>query len=178
MRTSKGAYNRRCVQSFMTVKLALSKMVHISLIISILALAISIWNRVETFLNLKRQRKSELVKLVGEALVSAQILKNTLSLNLDELERVLKEKSGDEVTNRMILAEFSDKLGTVKVEYEQIWEFTKAFEKIVMHFEKGKSLAIETSSIEAKVAHFNQRRELALFDIQYLKDFVQVRIDN
>lgn len=148
-------------------------MVHLSLFISFLALAVSFWNRVETFLNLRRQKKLELVKRVGEALVAAQILKNTLSINIGELESLLKINSENPAINKLIISEFTDKLQIIKTEYEQIWQFVKAFEGIIIHFEKSKNASVDVASVEAKVAHFNQRRELALFDIQYLKDYSQ-----
>jgi len=134
-----------------------------SFILAIVALLISIWGRIETYLIGNRQRKIELSKRVGEALVSSQLLKNTISENIDTLKKSI-ENEKDSLTKTVL----QNLLAGLDKEYTQIWDFVSAFEKITGEFELGKSLSIDHSSIEAKIALFNQRRILAEFDIAYL----------
>lgn len=57
-------------------------------------------------------------------------------------------------------------------------EFVKSLEIIVGAFEKGENQQLKASAIEAKIAHFKQRRELSLFDIEYLKNKMDSSFSN
>ncbi len=144
---------------------------------ALLALVISIWSRLETFYFNRNQRKLEQAKRVGEALVNAQILKNTLSNNIEVSETFLNKmaKSND---SKILYSEVFEGLGKLRNEYEQIWEFVKSLEIIVGAFEKGEKPQLTASAIEAKIAHFKQRRELSLFDIEYLRNKIDSSFSN
>ena len=151
---------------------------NLSFIIAIIALLISIWGRLEMFFTTNRQKKLEQAKRIGEALVSAQILKNTLSKNIDAMELFTKDLNNSKI-NQLYKTEFNQRLDNLKSEYLQIWNLVKGFEKLIGYFQIGKNSKIEPSVIEAKIAHFNQKRELAQFDIEYLNNFIrkELKID-
>ena len=142
---------------------------YLSLIISITALLISLWGRIESYLNGKEQKQLDQAKRAGNALITAQILKNTLSDNLDSLEFSITSAQDSELKDVLIKNELLSKLDLLKKEYEEVWGFVKAFEEIVVAYESGLKPKIKPAAIEAKISHFNQRKELALFDIEYLK---------
>lgn len=134
----------------------------ISLAFAAISLLISIWGRIETFFIGTRQRKIDLSKRVGEALVSAQMLKNTVSDYIDILRNYIEKGNPHSL-------ELEGRLKVLETEYYQIENFVIAFESITNYFESGKTLPISHASIEAKVARFNQRRILAEYDIKYLQ---------
>lgn len=135
-----------------------------SFIVAIVALIISIWARIEAYLTSTRQQKNERAKNVGEALVAAQALKNSISDYIDEFKLFLEESTPH--LKEPFVHEFNSMLSELKDEYNIIWDFVRYFEKITMVFESGQNLKIETSAIEAKIARFNQRRNLVEFDIR------------
>lgn len=141
-----------------------------SFTLSIIALVISIWGRFEAYFISRRQHQVEQAKRIGEALVSAQVLKNTLSDNIDEFDKILQ--NDNVVTlNVKFVEEFSKKLSEVKKEYEKVWEYVKVFEAATLEIAKKQKTSINVASMEASIAHFNQRKVLAQFDIQYLNSF-------
>ena len=137
---------------------------NLSLYIAITALAISIWGRIETYLSVNRTRQIELVKRVGEALISAQMLKNVLGNNIDALPPYIEELSKSK-NDPILDSTLKSILVQLETEYNNIWDFVKAFEDVITNFEKGITQRISQAQVEAKIAHFNQRRILAQADI-------------
>jgi len=139
-----------------------------SLVLAIIALVISIWARLETFYFSKRQQSLDQVKRVGEALLSAQILKNTLSNNIDSLELYIKEFKTSQ-SQEIDLKSLNELLEKLNSEYKVCWDSVRLFEEIIVKYKSGTLPIIIPTAIEAGIAHFNQRKELAMFDIEYLK---------
>lgn len=90
----------------------------LSLIISVTALLISLWGRIEAYLISKRQTQVEQAKRVGNALIAAQILKNTLSDNIESLETAVGRIPKSHVDSVVIDKEFMPRLEILKKEYE------------------------------------------------------------
>ena len=141
---------------------------HLSIIITSLALIISIWAKIEGSSNYQRQLRLERAKKVGDALISAQQLKNELSVCIEELNFTIEGLQNQPDTNN-ILPELRDTQAKLEEEYKMVWKSVGAFEKVTMAFERGEKLPIDATAIEAKVARFNQRKILAEHDIRYLK---------
>lgn len=146
-----------------------------SFIFSIIALITSLWGRIESFYISKRQFKFEQAKKIGEALVSAQILKNTLSDYIEEVQELLKVKKN---LSQEIRESYEKSLKDLKNEYENSWIFVNAFEKSTISIINGTNININLAKMEATVAHFNQRKILALYDIQYLNSINKKQINS
>ena len=80
---------------------------HLSIIIASLALIISIWAKIEGSSNYQRQLRLERAKKVGDALISAQQLKNELSVCIEELNFTIEGLQNQPDTNN-ILPELRD----------------------------------------------------------------------
>jgi hypothetical protein len=147
-------------------------LIELSFTLSIIALVISIWARFEAYFITRRQHQVEQAKRIGEALISAQMLKNTLSDNIDEFDKVLRNDNVVRL-NAKLVEEFSNRLSNIKNEYDKVWEDLKVFECATLEIAKGQKTSTNVASMEAIIAHFNQRKALAQFDIQYLNSFWQ-----
>jgi hypothetical protein len=139
-----------------------------SFVLSITALVITLWGRIETYQNLKITRRIELVKRVGDALLASQNLSNKLDQQKDLADEFLAKAkiAGDGKIEEDVFKEAVIKLND---EREAILLFLQAFERITMTFERGENVSIEQSMIEAKIAHFNQRAALCTGEINYLE---------
>ncbi len=139
-----------------------------SFFISIVALVIAIWGRIETYESLKRTRRIELVKRVGDALLASQYLSNKLEYQKELAEQFLS-KVQITAPNNANISFFKEAAAKLKSEREEILLFLQAFEKITICFERGDKVSLEQTMIEAKIAHFNQRAALCGSDIEYLE---------
>ncbi len=144
--------------------------IELSIVISIIALLFSIWGRIESFSLSTHQRKLEITKKIGDALISSQQLKNTL-FDFIEILKDLIEKSPNE--NSQYLDEARSYYTELEKEYEFIWDFVKKFERIIVEIEKGKFQKFKSYQIEAKIYHLNQRRILVEYDLTYIKKLLQ-----
>lgn len=136
-----------------------------SLTISVIALLISLWSRIESFYQGSKQRRAELVRRLGDAFSSAQLLKNMLS---DYDETLLEHISN--TTDEMLLPHFKETQEKLKKEYDLIWKYVKYFENVIILFQNGKSSTLDLAEIEAYIARFNQRRILAEYDIDFVRN--------
>ncbi len=138
---------------------------NLSIIIAVIAVSISVWTRVETFVVNRRQQRVDRAKRVGEALIAAQKLKNELSNCISALKGITVT---DTVAYNRLQSEFTTWLAKLETEYTQVWDYTKAFEEVIGAFERREDIALDDASIEAKIAHFNQRCVVAEYDISYI----------
>lgn len=142
----------------------------IGILISTIALVLSIWTRFEAVILAKRQRKIIRARNAGQALIAAQELKNRLYDCIESFET--EDKAIIEANTPHLIAKkiaFQEAIKKIKGEYDQVWDFLKALELIVMAFESGQEPSIDESQLEAKIAHFHQRRILAEFDVRYVQ---------
>lgn len=143
----------------------------IGLLISALALLLSLWTRFETVILTNRQRKITRAKNAGQALIAAQELKNRLGECIESFKN--EEKSLTEINTTHEIARkiaLQESIKKIKEEYDQVWDFLKILELIVMAFESGLEASIDEAQLEAKIAHFHQRRVLAEFDVRYVQN--------
>lgn len=146
-----------------------------SLCFALIALTISVWGRLETFYINSRQRRLDLAKQIGDALLSTQILKITLDKNIDALELVMSKLDQSKVAPD-IYQGFVDGLAKTQKDHKLMEDFIKHFEKINNYFEDGVHINLEPAAMEATIARFRQKREMALFDIEYLNNFYETKI--
>ena len=137
----------------------------LSLVVSSAALLVSVWTRIETVVIGRNQRRAELARRMGEALVAAQELKNKLSDCGDILKEELKMPS----LHPALVDALRDHLQKVMERYSEVWPLVGDFEQAVIAFERGGHLRIKASVAEAKVARFNQTRILTEFDVRHLQ---------
>ena len=115
--------------------------------------------------------KLDQVRRLGSAFVSAQALLNTLSSNISELELLIKDLSIRD-DKKPYLDKFTQILEILNSDYEVTKTFLSSCEPLIKEFERGNNLSIKPTIIEAKIAVFNQRREVALNEIEYIKNYI------
>ena len=73
-------------------------------------------------------------------------------------------------TDEMLLPHFKETQEKLKKEYDLIWKYVKYFENVIILFQNGKSSTLDLAEIEAYIARFNQRRILAEYDIDFVRN--------
>ena len=137
-----------------------------SLLISAIALLISVWTRIESIILIKRQRHQLIVAKAGEAFIAAQQLKNNLSYCIDQIKSSVKSNSNA----AHIDVVFTDRLHELESVYKDIWEFISSMELVISAYESGTKAPLDPARLEAKIAHFKQWRELIDFDMKYFQE--------
>jgi hypothetical protein len=136
------------------------------IIISSLALPVSIWTRFESIVNLRNQRYSQNVSKAGESFVAAQTLKNQISDFIDELNRLKNESENSRYGGIELLER---RIREMEEYYKNVWDFIKSMELIMKAYEKGDGPELSSDMLEARIAQFNQLRALVEFDAKYIK---------
>jgi hypothetical protein len=133
------------------------------LAISILALLISAWTRVETFLHLRRQHRTDLARRLGEALATAQQTKNQLSETIDVVKNLIRQPGEQPAAIDVYKAACS----RMEQNYTEIWNLIEAMEAISIAFEQGMNAPLNPAVVEAKIGRLNQIRVLAQHDCEF-----------
>jgi hypothetical protein len=134
------------------------------LAISILAFLVSGWTRVETFLNLRRQHRTDLARRLGEALVACQQTKNELADSIDQVKNFIDTSDSE---SHAMLEAYEATCSRMEKDYNEIWKQIQAMEAISIAFERGDRVATDPATIEARIARLNQIRLLAIYDAGY-----------
>lgn len=136
-------------------------------LISIVALAVSLMAFFLTAIIEWHKYKIELVRQIGEAFCTAQLLKNDLANKIDEFEKFIKKMP------LQVQEELSKDLEKERKDYNSLSELIPVLENIIMRFEKktfwGIFLIFEASEFAAKVVRFNQRKILIEYDIEFMR---------
>ena len=132
-----------------------------SLAISIAALLVSGWTRVEAFLDLRRQRRTDIARRLGEALVGGQMTKNQLWDSIDVVKTLINARPNELPE---IVYAYRQTLSRMELNYDEISRLIGAMEAISIGLEQGLRAPMDPAMIEAKIARFNQIRILAQYD--------------
>ena len=135
--------------------------------ISILAVIISVWTRIEAFTSLKRQRRIELAKRIAAALVAGQEFKNDLG---DSIEMMKKRLNSQPPTLSLpqTLA-LKETLTRMDADYDTVWKIIGGLEAASILIERGSAIAVDEAAIEAKLGRFKQIQILAKYDAKSLE---------
>ena len=142
--------------------------------VSILAVLISVWTRVETYTSLKRQRRIELAKRIASALVAGQEFKNDLG---DSIE-VMKKRRDRQPTTLSLPAHLAleETLHRMESDFNTVWKIIGGLEAASVLIEKGQNVSVDEAAIEAKLGRFKQIQVLAKYDAKSLATLDESRI--
>jgi hypothetical protein len=116
----------------------------LGVLISLLALAVSIWTRLEAFTSLRRQRKIELVRRLGDALSQALETK-AIYLEAHLLRVVLPEPNSDNLGDPLTCDELSMRL-------EEISDLADQAEELLKFATGGRVNELDPVIMEAQIA--------------------------
>lgn len=148
----------------------------ISLCVAIIALAVSLWTRVEAFLALRRQRRIDLVRRVGDALVAVQHAKNDQAQFADKLEAFIADQS--DTQHEIVITTFRQSLEKAESDYLSLSSIAEAFEGLVIQAERNGRFSLDQSVVEAKIARFTQIRALAQYNASYIVSDLPALVSN
>ena len=140
--------------------------ISLTVVISVIALVISIWTRIEAVVVGRRQRHHLTVTKSGEAFVAAQHLKNQLSECIGHLKELVTLAPFG--TINLVHNANTNRLEQFETVYKSTWDFISTMEKVMAAFEEGRTAPLDPIMLEAKIARFNQWRALVDSDIKYL----------
>ena len=136
-------------------------------IVSIVALGISIWTRLEAFGNLRRQRRLELVRRLGDALAQALETRSTYSKAL-VLRITLTEPNSKTLGDPLTCDELSLRL-------EEISDLAEQVESLLKAARNGMVGTLDPVIMEAQIALLIKHRHDAIEAANQLQELVPRR---
>ena len=128
----------------------------VGLLISGTALLISVWTRIESFQSLRRQRRVDLVRRLGDSLVHAlearSLLSDALTPRISALEAAGHEFNSEAEENYhwKLIGKYSDS-----------WKLVEYSETLLLAASAGKGSEIDPVRIESAIALLNQLKHEA-----------------